>query len=66
MNRRRYVTDNAHMESFFQSMKTECIYGSSFDSECQLRKTLSWYLDEYYNQRRVHMSIGGTNPLNYE
>ena len=66
MNRPRYVTDNAHMESFFQSMKTECIYGSSFDSESQLRKTLSWYLDEYYNQQRIHTSIGGTNPLNYE
>lgn len=66
MNRPRYVTDNAHMESFFQSMKTECIHGSTFDSERQLRKTLSWYLDEYYNQQRIHTSIGGTNPSNYE
>ncbi|MGH1470708.1 MAG: hypothetical protein ACRBCS_05905 [Cellvibrionaceae bacterium] len=29
MNRPKYVTDNAHMESFFQTMKTECIKRSS-------------------------------------
>lgn len=65
MNRPKYVTDNAHMESFFQSMKTECIHGMSFKSERELRKTLSNYLD-HYNRNRIHTSIGYTSPMNYE
>lgn len=66
MNRPRHVTDNAHMESFFQSMKTECIHGVSFKSESELRMTLSWYLDDYYNGKRLHSGIGYTEPENYE
>lgn len=66
MNRPKYVTDNAHMESFFQSMKTECIREVSFRNESELRATLSWYLDDYYNQHRHHSSIGYTSPENYE
>lgn len=66
MNRPGYVTDNAHMESFFQSMKSECIHGFSFESECDLRKVLSWYLDDYYNCQRIHSSIGYQTPVHYE
>lgn len=66
MNRPKYVTDNAHMESFFQSMKTECIHEVSFTTERELRATLSWYLDRYYNNQRHHSSIGYTSPEKYE
>lgn len=66
MNRPKYVTDNAHMESFFQSMKTECIHEVSFKTEQELRVTLSWYLDRYYNIQRHHSSIGYTSPEKYE
>lgn len=66
MNRPGTVTDNANMESFFQSMKTECIKGVSFKSESELRVTLSWYLNKYYNQERLHSSIGYTSPIKYE
>jgi len=66
MNRPKYVTDNAHMESFFQSMKTECIRGVIFKNESELRMTLSWYLDEYYNKQRIHTSIDYTSPNKYE
>lgn len=66
MNRPKYVTDNAHMESFFQSMKTECIHGLSFKTESELRITLNWYLNDYYNKQRIHTSIGYTSPIKYE
>ncbi len=66
MNRPKHVTDNANMESFFQSMKTECIHEVSFKTESELRMTLSWYLDKYYNGKRIHTSIGYTNPIKYE
>lgn len=66
MNRPKTVTDNAAMESFFQSMKTEMYTGVHFKSETELRAALSWYLDKYYNQERLHSSIGYTNPTKYE
>jgi len=66
MNRPGCVTDNAHMESFFRSMKTECIHGVAFESERDLRKRLSWYLDYYYNHQRIHSSIGYQSPVLYE
>lgn len=66
MNRPNFVTDNAHMESFFQSMKTECIKGRGFKSDTELRTTISWYIDDYYNWQRHHSAIGYTNPVEYE
>lgn len=66
MNRPKHVTDNAHMESFFQSMKTECIREFSYKTESELRVTLHWYLNDYYNRYRLHSSIGYTSPINYE
>ena len=66
MNRPCFVTDNAHMESFFQSMKTEVIRGVSFEGENDLRLTLSEFIDEYYNKIRLHSSIGYCSPEYYE
>ena len=66
MNRPYKVTDNAHMESFFQTMKTECIREVHFKTEHELRMTLSWYLNDYYNKRRLHSSIDYTSPVDYE
>ncbi len=66
MNRPGHVTDNAHMESFFQSMKTECIREFSFKDESDLRLTLSHFIDVYYNKMRLHSSIGYTSPEDYE
>ena len=65
MNRPGRVTDNAHMESFFRSMKTECITEVVFSSESELRRALSGYFD-YYNGCRYHSGIGYTTPIEYE
>lgn len=66
MNRPKSVTDNIHMESFFHSMKTECYHGESFNSERELRFSLSYYLDDYYNTKRIHTSIEDMAPVLYE
>ena len=66
MNRPSTVTDNAHMESFFRSMKTECIYGYSFKDESDLRIMLSYYMHDFYNKRRLHSGISYHSPMDYE
>lgn len=66
MNRPRHMTDNAYVESFFKSMKTETFHGLEFESVTQLRVTLAGYIDTYYNKRRLHSSLGYKTPNEYE
>lgn len=63
MNRAESVTDNAHMESFFRSMKTEATKGIEFKSEHELRMTLSSYINEFYNVVRLHSGLGYKTPI---
>lgn len=66
MNRPKHMTDNAHVESFFKTMKTESFRGLIFRSVTQLRMTLAWYIDSYYNTKRLHSSLGFNAPNEYE
>lgn len=66
MNRPRHMTDNAHVESFFKTMKTETFHGLVFESVTQLRMTLAWYIDSSYNTNRLHSSLGFNTPDEYE
>lgn len=66
MNRPKHMTDNAHVESFFRTMKTESFHGLSFQSTSQLRMTLACYIDDYYNTKRLHSALGYTIPNSYE
>jgi putative transposase len=65
MNRAGKMNDNAHMESFFHSMKTEELYGKTFNDERQLRQTLSSYI-AFYNQQRLHSSLRYLPPAAFE
>jgi len=66
MNRPESLTDNIHVESFFRTLKTESYHGMSFKSESELRIVLSYYLDNYYNEKRIHTSIGRIAPVQFE
>lgn len=65
MNRPGQMNDNAHMESFFHSLKTEFLWGKQFDSDQELRQTLHTYL-QYYNHTRLHSSLDHTPPATFE
>ena len=65
MNRPGRMNDNAHMESFFHSMKAESLYGKTFDTEGQLRRTLHSYI-AFYNQQRLHSSLRYLPPAAFE
>ncbi|MCU7846375.1 MAG: IS3 family transposase [Candidatus Thiodiazotropha sp. (ex Monitilora ramsayi)] len=66
MNRPGCMNDNVYVESFFQTMKTECFKRVEFESVQELRMTLCWYMDEYYNCNRLHGSLGFKVPDEYE
>jgi transposase InsO family protein len=65
MNRSYHSQDNAHMESFFHTMKAEWIRGRSFESFDHLEKELGVYM-KFYNRSRLHSGIDYHTPLEYE
>jgi transposase InsO family protein len=65
MNRPRHMNDNAHIESFFHSLKTEWLFGMTFDTEADLRATLFDYV-HFYNRHRLHSSLGYLPPVAFE
>jgi transposase InsO family protein len=66
MSRKGNPYDNAPMESFFQTMKTEYVYKRYFQSIEQAERGLKQWIDIYYNCRRLHSALGYKSPLFYE
>ena len=65
MNRAYHSQDNAHMESFFHSMKAEWIRGRSFESYEHLESALNTYM-RFYNRYRLHSGIDYHTSVEYE
>lgn len=65
INRPKTMTDNAYVESFFHSLKTEAIHGRSFADPVQLDATVRRYI-ERYNRTRIHSSLAYMSPIDYE
>jgi transposase InsO family protein len=66
MNRPRNCQDNAHMESFFHSLKAELTHQRSFTCDAELNAALANYIDRFYNQKRIHSGLGYHSPVEYE
>jgi putative transposase len=66
MNRPGHCTDNAHMESFFHSLKGEWIKGVKYDTVGSLRSGIRDYIVNFYNQVRLHSSLNYCSPNEFE
>lgn len=66
MNRPRNCQDNAHMESFFHSLKAELTHRRSFTTEAELTASVSAYINRFYNLKRIHSSLGYHSPVEFE
>ena len=64
MSRKGNCLDNATMESFFGTLKSEYFYRERFDSVAQLQAGLDEYI-HYYNHDRIKMKLGGLSPVAY-
>ena len=58
--------DNAAMESFFGTLKYECVGEIIYLSHDEARLALFTYMEVYYNRVRRHFTLGYVSPLNYE
>jgi putative transposase len=57
--------DNAVAESFFGTLKTECVT-NQFATHALARTTIFEYIEVWYNRKRLHSTLGYLSPLEFE
>jgi putative transposase len=58
--------DNAAMESFWATLKSEMGIKKPFNTKEEARLAIFDYIEVFYNRRRIHSAIGDLSPLDYE
>jgi transposase InsO family protein len=67
MSGKGYCYDNAAMESFWSTLKTEFLPDSGiFETRSDADRAIFEYIESYYNTQRMHSSIGYQTPLEAE
>ena len=66
LSRSGNVWDNAAMESFFSSLKTERTAGKVYRSRDTARADVFDYIERFYNTRRRHSTLGYVSPVAFE
>jgi putative transposase len=66
MSRSGNVWDNAAMESFFSSLKTERIRGKVYRSRDEARADMFDYIERFYNTIRRHSTLGYLSSVEFE
>jgi len=57
--------DNAWAESFFATLKKECIHFRQFSTRDELRQTVFAWIEGFYNTRRIQKRLGYLSPREY-
>ena len=66
MSRKGNCWDNAMMESFFGSLKTEWTFNKSYKTRAEAMQDVFKYVEVFYNRKRRHASLGYVSPAAYE
>jgi transposase InsO family protein len=66
MSRRADCYDNAPMESFFHTLKTELVHHRQFENREQAQRDIFVYIEGFYNKIRRHSAIGYISPIEME
>jgi len=64
MSRRGNCLDNAVMENFFGTLKSELFYLNKYESIAHLKKEINEYI-KYYNLDRIKLNLNGMSPIQY-
>ena len=58
--------DNAAMESFWATLKTDLKISRPFTTKEEARLAIFDYIEVFYNRQRIHTALGDLSPLDYE
>ena len=62
----RQLLDNAAMESFFSSLKTERVARKTYRMRDQSRADMFDYIERFYYPTRTHSTLGYLSPVDFE
>jgi transposase InsO family protein len=62
MSRKGNCWDNAPMESWFHTLKTELVHHTRYTTRDEARRDLFAYIETYYNRQRLHSALGYRTP----
>ena len=57
---------NAVIESFFYTLKVERVNWQSYATRCEAEEDINRWIGMWYNQRRLHSSLGRVSTIEYE
>jgi len=66
MSRKGNCWDNAPMESFFATLKTELVYREQFKTRQEAKTKIFEYIEVFYNRQRRHSTLGNISPVDFE
>jgi transposase InsO family protein len=66
MSRKGNCYDNAFVETFFKTLKTELIYRNKFKTRSEAKAAIFEFIEVWYNRQRLHSSLGYLTPEDYE
>ncbi len=65
MSRKGNCWDNAVAESFFKTLKAECVYQNKFENKQQAALLIFEYIEIWYNRKRLHSALGYKSPQEF-
>jgi len=66
MSRKGNCWDNAVMERFFLSLKTERLWGNQYANPMEASRDIDHYIVGFYNTRRLHSVLNYQSPNKFE
>ena len=66
MSRKGNCYDNAMVESFFGTLKTELVYYRQYATHAKARADIFEYIEVFYNRSRCHSALGYKSPVRFE